>query len=301
MLLLPWGTMERIVDILVVFSACAVSFVAHSALDAGVVGAAGVGALLPLGGVTDSAPAVACLLVAVIAVLGCEWTRSRWRLLAPVFFCVLSAAVPEGLFLVPAVVYELCRFIREPLPWRAAPLAVPIPFACAAAVHHVPAGTIVLSAALCALAALASMRTSVLLAQRDLRHRARDEYRERELVAAGDCSARGRADSASLDNGVSACPEGAAAVDAMPACSTGYAYPAASLPDERCRTAFSLLTDREYEVVALIAEGLDNHEIAAAAFLSEGTVRNRISSALQKTGYANRTQLAVAWWQAREG
>ena len=220
---------------------------------------------------------------------------------APVFLCVLSAAVPEGLFLVPAATYELCRFIREPLPWRAAPLAAPIPFACAAAVHHVPAGTIVLSAALCALAALASMRTSALLVQRDLRHRAWDEYRERELVAAGDCSARGRADSASLDNGVSACPEGAAAVDAMPACSTGYAYPAASLPDERCRTAFSLLTDREYEVVALIAEGLDNHEIAAAAFLSEGTVRNRISSALQKTGYANRTQLAVAWWQAREG
>ena len=57
----------------------------------------------------------------------------------------------------------------------------------------------------------------------------------------------------------------------------------------------------KYEVVALIAEGLDNHEIAAAAFISEGTVRNRISSSLQKTGYKNRTQLAVAWWQAREG
>lgn len=293
--------MERIVDILVVFAACAVSFVAHSTLDAGIVGAADAGALLPSGDVADSAPAVACLLVAVIAVLGCEWTRSRWRLLAPVFFCVLSAAVPEGLFLVPAATYELCRFIRGPLPWRAAPLAVPIPFACAAAVHHVPAGTIVLSAALCALASLVSMRTSALLAQRDLRHRAWDEYRERELIEVADCSAGGRADSASLDNGVSVCPEGAAAVDAMPACSTGYAYPAATLFDERCRAAFSQLTDREYEVVALIAEGLDNHEIAAAAFISEGTVRNRISSALQKTGYANRTQLAVAWWQAREG
>ena len=293
--------MVRIVDILVVFAACAVSFVAHSTLDAGVVDTAGAGVLLPFGDIAASASVVACLLVAVIAVLGCEWARSGWRSLAPVFFCALSAVVPEGLFFVPAATYELCRFIRDPLPWRAAPLAVPIPFACAAAVHHVPAGTIVLSAALCALAALASMRTSALLAQRDLRHRAWDEYRERELVAAGDCSARGRADSASLDNGVSACPEGAAAVDAMPACSTGYAYPAASLPDERCRTAFSLLTEREYEVVALIAEGLDNHEIAVAAFLSEGTVRNRISSALQKTGYANRTQLAVAWWQAREG
>lgn len=290
--------MVRIVDILVVFTACAVSFVAHSTLDAGVVDTAGAGVLLPFGDNAASASVVACLLVAVIAVLGCEWARSGWRSLAPVFFCALSAVVPEGLFFVPAATYELCRFIRDPLPWRAAPLAVPIPFACAAAVHHVPAGAIVLSAALCA---LASMRTSALLAQRDLRHQAWDEYREHELVEVADCSAGGRADSASLDNGVSACPEGAAAVDAMPACSTGYAYSVATLFDERCRAAFPLLTDREYEVVSLIAEGLDNHEIAAAAFISEGTVRNRISSSLQKTGYKNRTQLAVAWWQAREG
>ena len=293
--------MERIVDILVVFAACVVSFVAHSALDAGVVGAADAGALLPSGDVADSAPAVACLLVAVIAVLGCEWARSGWRLLAPVLYCVLSAVVPEGLFLVPAATYELCRFIREPLPWRAAPLAVPIPFACAAAVHHVPAGAIVLSAALCALAALVSMRTSALLAQRDLRHRAWDEYREHELVGVGDFLASGRADSGCLDNEVDACFADSSALDGVPVGSIGHLHPAASLPDERCRAAFPQLTECEYEVVALIAEGLDNHEVAAAAFLSEGTVRNRISSVLQKTGYANRTQLAVAWWRAREG
>ena len=293
--------MGRIVDILVVFTACAVSFIAHSVLDAGVVGAAGVGALLPLGDVTDSAPAVACLLVAVIAVLGCEWTRSRWRLLAPVFLCVLSAAVPEGLFLVPAATYELCRFIREPLPWRAAPLAVPIPLACTAAVHHAPAGTIVLSAALCALAALASMRTSALLAQRDLRHRAWDEYRERELVEVEGRLVRGRVDFDSRVTGAADRPDGTSAADAEPAHAAMLPHLAALSTDGRCRAAFSQLTDREYEVVALIAEGLDNHEIAAAAFISEGTVRNRISSSLQKTGYKNRTQLAVAWWQAREG
>lgn len=293
--------MERIVDILVVFAACAVSFVAHSTLDAGIVGAADAGALLPSGDVADSAPAVACLLVAVIAVLGCEWTRSRWRLLAPVFFCVLSAVVPEGLFLVPAATYELCRFIREPLPWRAAPLAVPMPFACAAAVHHVPAGTVVLSAALCALAALVSMRTGALLAQRDLRHRARDEYRERELVEVEGRLVRGRVDFDSRVTGAADRPDGTSAADAEPAHAAMLPHLAALSTDGRCRAAFSQLTDREYEVVALIAEGLDNHEIAAAAFISEGTVRNRISSSLQKTGYKNRTQLAVAWWQAREG
>ncbi len=293
--------MGRIVDILVVFTACAVSFVAHSTLDAGVVDTAGAGVLLPFGDTAASASVVACLLVAVIAVLGCEWARSGWRSLAPVFFCALSAVVPEGLFFVPAATYELCRFIRDPLPWRAAPLAVPIPFACAAAVHHVPAGAIVLSAALCALAALVSMRTSALLAQRDLRHRAWDEYRERELVEVEGRLVRGRVDFDSRVTGAADRPDGTSAADAEPAHAAMLPHLAALSTDGRCRAAFSQLTDREYEVVALIAEGLDNHEIAAAAFISEGTVRNRISSSLQKTGYKNRTQLAVAWWQAREG
>ncbi|MFR3275777.1 MAG: helix-turn-helix domain-containing protein [Collinsella phocaeensis] len=293
--------MGRIVDILVVFTACAVSFVAHSTLDAGVVDTAGAGVLLPFGDIAASASVVACLLVAVIAVLGCEWARSGWRSLAPVFFCALSAVVPEGLFFVPAATYELCRFIRDPLPWRAAPLAVPIPFACAAAVHHVPAGAIVLSAALCALAALVSMRTSALLAQRDLRHRAWDEYRERELVEVEGRLVRGRVDFDSRVTGAADRPDGTSAADAEPAHAAMLPHLAALSTDGRCRAAFSQLTDREYEVVALIAEGLDNHEIAAAAFISEGTVRNRISSSLQKTGYKNRTQLAVAWWQAREG
>lgn len=293
--------MGRIVDILVVFTACAVSFVAHSTLDAGVVDTAGAGVLLPFGDIAASASVVACLLVAVIAVLGCEWARSGWRSLAPVFFCALSAVVPEGLFFVPAATYELCRFIRDPLPWRAAPLAVPIPFACAAAVHHVPAGAIVLSAALCALAALVSMRTSALLAQRDLRHRAWDEYRERELVEVEGRLVRGRVDFDSRVTGAADRPDGTSAADAEPAHAVMLPHLAALSTDGRCRAAFSQLTDREYEVVALIAEGLDNHEIAAAAFISEGTVRNRISSSLQKTGYKNRTQLAVAWWQAREG
>lgn len=293
--------MGRIVDILVVFTACAVSFVAHSTLDAGVVDTAGAGVLLPFGDIAASASVVACLLVAVIAVLGCEWARSGWRSLAPVFFCALSAVVPEGLFFVPAATYELCRFIRDPLPWRAAPLAVPIPFACAAAVHHVPAGAIVLSAALCALAALVSMRTSALLAQHDLRHRAWDEYRERELVEVEGRLVRGRVDFDSRVTGAADRPDGTSAADAEPAHAAMLPHLAALSTDGRCRAAFSQLTDREYEVVALIAEGLDNHEIAAAAFISEGTVRNRISSSLQKTGYKNRTQLAVAWWQAREG
>lgn len=64
------------------------------------------------------------------------------------------------------------------------------------------------------------------------------------------------------------------------------------------RTTFPQLTDREREVVALIADGLDNREVAAAAYMGEGTVRNHISSILAKLGLRNRTQIAVAYWRA---
>lgn len=63
-------------------------------------------------------------------------------------------------------------------------------------------------------------------------------------------------------------------------------------------TLFPQLTDREREVVALIAEGLDNREVAAAAYMGEGTVRNHISSILAKLHLRNRTQIAVVYWRA---
>ena len=59
-----------------------------------------------------------------------------------------------------------------------------------------------------------------------------------------------------------------------------------------------LLGEREREITALVAEGLDNRDIAARLFLSEGTVRNRISAILGKLGLTNRTQLAILWLNA---
>ena len=76
----------------------------------------------------------------------------------------------------------------------------------------------------------------------------------------------------------------------------GAGAPVAEKPD--LTTVFPQLTDREREVVALIAEGLDNREVAAAAYMGEGTVRNHISSILAKLGLRNRTQIAVAYWRA---
>ena len=63
---------------------------------------------------------------------------------------------------------------------------------------------------------------------------------------------------------------------------------------------FQTLTDREREIVTLVADGLDNQAIARRLYLSEGTVRNHISAILAKTNLANRTQLAVEWLSSQE-
>jgi two-component system, NarL family, response regulator DesR len=50
------------------------------------------------------------------------------------------------------------------------------------------------------------------------------------------------------------------------------------------------LTPREKDVLAKSADGATIAEIAAAAYLSEGTVRNYLSACIQKTGARNRTE-----------
>ncbi len=53
------------------------------------------------------------------------------------------------------------------------------------------------------------------------------------------------------------------------------------------------LSDRELEVVRLVAQGASNKEIAAALFLAEGTVKNHLTNILGKLGVADRTQAAL--------
>lgn len=57
------------------------------------------------------------------------------------------------------------------------------------------------------------------------------------------------------------------------------------------------INDRELEVIQLIAEGRSNKEIASILFLSEGTVRNYLSSILDKLHLRDRTQVAVFYYQ----
>lgn len=57
--------------------------------------------------------------------------------------------------------------------------------------------------------------------------------------------------------------------------------------------AFAHLTSQELAVLALVADGLTNRQIALRLYLGEGTVRNYVSSVLAKIGAANRAEAAA--------
>lgn len=57
------------------------------------------------------------------------------------------------------------------------------------------------------------------------------------------------------------------------------------------------LNEKEIEIMKLVAEGLNNKEIAQTLFLSEGTVRNYLSSTLEKLDLRDRTQLAIYYYK----
>ena len=61
------------------------------------------------------------------------------------------------------------------------------------------------------------------------------------------------------------------------------------------------ISEREQEIISLVAEGLSNKEISARLYLSEGTVRNYLSSILEKLGLRDRTQLAVFYYKEVRG
>jgi DNA-binding NarL/FixJ family response regulator len=65
-------------------------------------------------------------------------------------------------------------------------------------------------------------------------------------------------------------------------------------PIEHAESRLDLdLTDREKEVLILIAHGLSNADIAEQLFLSEGTIRNYTKSLFKKLDVTTRTQAAV--------
>ncbi|WP_182903076.1 response regulator transcription factor [Microbispora sp. H10830] len=61
-------------------------------------------------------------------------------------------------------------------------------------------------------------------------------------------------------------------------------------------TSTVVLTEREDEIVALVAQGRTNGEIAAELFLSPGTVKNHVASIQRKVGAGNRVAIAAWAW-----
>lgn len=57
------------------------------------------------------------------------------------------------------------------------------------------------------------------------------------------------------------------------------------------------ISEREYKIITLVADGLSNREIAEKLYLSEGTVRNYLSMILEKLQLRDRTQVAVFYYQ----
>ena len=68
---------------------------------------------------------------------------------------------------------------------------------------------------------------------------------------------------------------------------------AARVPTRGNSTLVDSLTERERAVLSHLARGLSNADIASRLFLSEGTVRNYVSSILSKLNVSDRTQAAV--------
>lgn len=60
------------------------------------------------------------------------------------------------------------------------------------------------------------------------------------------------------------------------------------------RDLLSDMTDREKEICSLLAQGFSNRQIADKLYISEGTVKNYVSSIYEKTGIHDRSKLIVA-------
>jgi DNA-binding NarL/FixJ family response regulator len=76
------------------------------------------------------------------------------------------------------------------------------------------------------------------------------------------------------------------------------AAPVGSSRADQAVARLSVLSNRERDVASAVAQGLSNTEIAEQMYLSMGTVKSHISSALTKLDFTNRIQLALLAYEA---
>ena len=214
-----------------------------------------------------------CLSIALSAYVETlrDGARQRGSEVASLAFVATSIFVPALVPFAPPALYDAARgFDREspsPLLGRAALFMVALTAHLCSG--NLSAETIMLSAVFAFTATLLSVRTTQVEREHARNATVRDDLQERTLLLEG-----------------------------KPADSVDFSTGVEEAGSHERADAFATLTDREFEVVRLIAEGLDNKEIAATAYMGEGTVRNHISSILAKLSLRNRTQIAIAHLKA---
>ncbi|MFB7940316.1 LuxR C-terminal-related transcriptional regulator, partial [Streptomyces sp. NPDC056049] len=80
---------------------------------------------------------------------------------------------------------------------------------------------------------------------------------------------------------------------------TEFARSADTAPKAPAVAQIGELTERETEVLVLIAQGLSNQEIAGHLVVAESTIKTHVSRILVKLGLRDRTQAAVFAYEAR--
>lgn len=206
--------------------------------------------------------AVAGCLGAIALTCLCHLLEARWRIVAQCLYYGIACFVPSFLLFLPVVTYDS----MHERPWTARLIWV-VPLGMGLLSGFASPAQILAEAILCCVACVLAIRDIRARSERDGLRFAYYDLRERNLRLHRDLE---RTQALSEDRGkASPCHE----------------------------EAFADLTKRELAVAKLVAEGMDNREIAAKLFLSEGTVRNHISAILAKKQLSNRTQIAVAYYR----
>ena len=298
--------MERILDKTIVLAGCLLT-------SACFLVETGSGAELAASDARLLALAIA-MLIAVLCSALTEAVSMPAGILALSAYCAAACFVPAALAFVPLALYDCARCIHRADVLRfSGALALIAIVACLMRATMPPLST---ASLLCSAAAacVLSVRTSTTLARQRIAWSTRDALasqalslrkRNRSLRDSLDkmsAIAAQNAENATIGSraaeqkprGKTTVPEFTSGVEA------GMSDSENSASREQLRPApFTCLTEREYEVARLVAEGLDNREISAIAYLSEGTVRNNISSILSKMNLKNRTQIAVAYYKSK--
>ncbi len=208
------------------------------------------------------------VLLSISLVCACGMAGPPYRIAAQIAFLVCALVLVPAFFFLPVCVYVMLheRHWALRLLWLV-PLVV-MPF-----LGMVSSPGYAVVALTCVLSVLLGIKDARMRAERAGMQFAFDDLRERNLKLLAECEEAG---------------------------ASGVKTNAGSRSDDNRAQAvgpFCNLTDREYAVAKLVAEGMDNRDIAATLFLSEGTVRNHISSILNKLELGNRTQIAVLYYK----